>query len=644
MPVISARNLAKAYGADPLFEDVSLTVMRGEKIGLLGINGTGKSTLLRVLAGLEAPDSGIVERRRDATILYLAQEPALDPEKTPRAIVESGLVDWKAAVLRHEAVTRSLAERGAPPELLREQAELAEQIERLGGWERGHVIDDMLQRLGVREIERPAGTLSGGERRRVALAHILVASPTLAILDEPTNHLDAETIAWLEEYLAHEYSGAVLVVTHDRYVLDAVCGRTAELDRGMLFEYQGGYGDYLEAKADRLAHEQRVEQNRLNLLRREKAWLLRGAKARSTKQKARIQRAQALIEAEPTPAPAELDLDGLELTIPRTGKSVVDLLDVSLELGGNTLVRGLTLHVKSGERIGIVGANGIGKTTLLKAVTGELEPAAGEIVRGTQTRVAHFDQARAGLRDEWSILDNVAERQDAARLGAGVVALGERTLEMRSYLEYFLFDGSKQRQKVGSLSGGERARVALAKILKSGANLLLLDEPTNDLDVATLSSLEELLSDWPGSALIVSHDRYFLDRVATSILAFEGGGKVVRYPGNYETFRSLRAEAAGPSKSLKPAAQKRDTVKTEPAVKPLTYAERQELERIVDVIAALEARVTSLQSELARPELYATRAHEAKQLGHNLESAQSELSQRLSRWEELESRRGSGSG
>jgi ABC transport system ATP-binding/permease protein len=642
MPVISARNLGKAYGADPLFTDVSLTVTRGEKLGLLGINGTGKSTLLKLLAGLESPDTGLVERRRDTTILYLAQEPALDPDKTPRAIVEAGLVEWKAAIIRHEAVTRSIEARDAPPELLREQAELADHIERLGGWERGHVIDDMLERLGIREIDRPAGSLSGGERRRVALAHILVASPTLAILDEPTNHLDADTITWLEEYLAREYAGAVLVVTHDRYVLDAICDRIAEIDRGALYEYQGGYADYLEAKAERLAHEQRVEQNRLNLLRREKAWLLRGAKARTTKQKARIQRAQALIEAEPTAAPAELDLDALELAIPRTGKSVVDLLDVTLEVAKKPLVSGLTLHVKGGERIGIVGANGIGKTTLLKAVAGELEPARGTIARAAQTRIAHFDQARAGLRDDWSILDNVAEREDAARLGAGVVALGDRTLDMRTYLEYFLFDGSKQRQKVGSLSGGERARVALAKILRSGANLLLLDEPTNDLDVATLSSLEELLTAWPGSALIVSHDRYFLDRVATSILAFEGDGKVVRYPGNYTTMKSLRAQAPDRTEAPRPAAK--PASKAAPAVKPLTYAERLELERIVDVIAELEQSVASLESELASPELYASRAHEAKQLGLSLESARGELEGRMARWEELESRRGSSSG
>jgi ABC transport system ATP-binding/permease protein len=614
--------------------------MRGEKVGLLGINGTGKSTLLKVLAGLEAPDTGVVERRRDATILYLAQEPALDPEKTPRAIVEAGLVDWRAAIVRHEAVTRSIEASGAPPELLREQAELAEQIERLGGWERGHVIDDMLERLGVREIDRPAGTLSGGERRRVALAHILVATPALAILDEPTNHLDVETISWLEDYLAREYPGAVLVVTHDRYVLDAICDRIAEIDRGSLFEYQGGYADYLEAKAERLAHEQRVEQNRLNLLRREKAWLMRGAKARTTKQKARIQRAHALIDAEKAAPPPELDLEALELSIPRTGKSVVDLLEVTLEVANKPLVEGLTLHLKSGERIGVVGANGIGKTTLLKAIAGELEPVRGTIARAPQTRIAHFDQARAQLRDDWSILDNVAEREDAARLGAGVVALGERTLDLRTYLEYFLFDGSKQRQKVGALSGGERARVALAKILKSGANVLLLDEPTNDLDVATLSSLEELLSTWPGSALIVSHDRYFLDRVTTSILAFEGSGRVVRYPGNYSTMMSLRAEAPRSASEVKPASRQPEPAKTAPAVKPLTYAERLELERIVDVIAKLEQRVTAIETELASPELYASRAHEAKKLGLDLETARAELSERMARWEELESRKG----
>ncbi|HMJ14990.1 MAG TPA: ATP-binding cassette domain-containing protein, partial [Polyangiaceae bacterium] len=260
MPVISARNLSKAYGAQPLFENVSLTVMRGDRVGLLGINGTGKSTLLRVLAGLEAPDAGVLERRRDATILYLAQEPELDPNLTPREIVEAGLGEWKTATARHAAVTRSIEQAGAPAELLQEQAELGERIERLGGWERGHLVDSMLERLGVGGIERPVGTLSGGERRRVALAHILVANPTLAILDEPTNHLDAETIGWLEEYLATQHTGALLVVTHDRYALDAVCSRIAELDRGTLAEYQGGYGDYLDAKAERLAHEQRVEQ------------------------------------------------------------------------------------------------------------------------------------------------------------------------------------------------------------------------------------------------------------------------------------------------------------------------------------------------------------------------------------------------
>ena len=644
MPVLSARNLSKSFGAQTLFSEVSLTVTRGERVGLLGVNGTGKSTLLRVLADIEPCDSGVIERRRDASILYLPQEPVLDPDKTPRQIVESGLVLWHEATARYADVTRRMESEGASDALLAEQAELADRIERLGGWERGHVVEDVLGKLGVLELDRAVGSMSGGERRRVALAHLLVAKPTLAILDEPTNHLDADTIAWLEEHLANEYPGAVLVVTHDRYVLDAIADRILELDRGKLYEYQGGFGDYLDQKAERLAHDERTEQNRLNLLRREKAWLMRGAQARSTKQKARIQRAEALIAAEPSRGPGRVELDALEISAPRTGKTVLDLLDIDVVVAGRKLVSGLTLHLLSGERIGILGPNGIGKTSLLRIVTGELEPARGEVVRGTQTRIALFDQARAALRDDWSILDNVAGRQDAARLGAGVVKIGDRTFEMRSYLEHFLFDGHKQRQSVGSLSGGERARVALAKVLRDGANLLLLDEPTNDLDVDTLAAVEELLETWPGSVLLVSHDRWFLDRVATSILVFEANGRVVRYPGNYSTYRSLKAQAerSEGEKKLEPRADRepeRVVRATTPAKKSLTYAERIEVDGIMEVIARAEERVTLLEAELSDPALWATRAAEAGRLRADLELARGEVARLIARWEALEARR-----
>ncbi len=642
-PVLGARHLAKAYGTQTLLRDVSLSVAAGERVGLLGINGTGKSTLLRVLAGIEVADTGTVDRRRDASILYLAQEPTLTAEATAREVVEEGLAAWKDASTRHAEVTRRIEREGATDALVLEQSHLAERVEHLGGWSRGHLASEMLDKLGVRDADRAVGTMSGGERRRVALARILVARPDLAILDEPTNHLDADTIAWLEEYLASDFGGAVLVVTHDRYVMDALCNRILELDRGALTEYAGGYADYLEQKAERLAHEERVGQNRLNLLRRETAWLRRGAKARSTKQKARIQRAEALAAAEPTKAPQALDLTGLESSAPRLGKTVLDLEHVDVAIAGRVLVKDVTLHLQTGERVGIVGPNGAGKTSLLRVVTGELEPAAGKVVRGGRTRIAHFDQARANLEDGWSVLDNVAGREGAERQGAGVVTIGERTVEMRAYLEQFLFDGAKQRQKVGSLSGGERARVALAKVLRAGDNLLLLDEPTNDLDVTTLATLEELLESWPGAALVVSHDRAFLDRVATHILAMEPDGHAVLYAGNYATYRSQRPDAPGKRAAPEAApAAPRARRQAAPGPKPLTYAERIELDGILDVVAEAEAEVARLEARLADPALYAETPAEVGPVRAALEAAQAEVTKRTARWEELEARRPSG--
>ncbi|HTJ80618.1 MAG TPA: ABC-F family ATP-binding cassette domain-containing protein, partial [Polyangiaceae bacterium] len=542
MPVLSAKNLSKAFGPRQLFDDVTLTIVRGEKVGLLGLNGSGKSTLLKLLAGLEPPDKGTIERRRDSTILYLSQEPELDPEKTPLDLVLAGLGEWRAATERHAELSKRIERDGADDALVAEQAALGERIEQLGGWERGHVAEDMLGRLGVRELHQPVGTMSGGERRRVALAAILVARPTLAILDEPTNHLDADTIEWLEGHLADEYPGAVFLVTHDRYVLDAICDRTIELDRGRVFAYEGGYAEYLEAKAERIAREERAEETRLNLMRRETAWLRRGAKARSTKQKARIQRAMALAKDKPPPPAAELELGAFAKAAPKLGGTILDLESVDLEIADRSLASGLTLRLVHGDRIGVVGPNGAGKTTLLRAITGDLVPSRGTVTRGTKTRLSHFDQARAALKDDWSIVENVAEREGADKNGAGVVVIGSETIEMRTYLEQFLFEKDKQRQKVGSLSGGERARVALAKVLAGGANLLLLDEPTNDLDTATLAALEELLTSWPGVLVVVSHDRWFLDRVATSILAFEGQ-HVVQYQGGYSDWAAKREDA-----------------------------------------------------------------------------------------------------
>ena len=645
--IVSARNLSKSYGSQTLLADVSLTIEDGERVGLLGVNGAGKSTLLRVLAGLEPPDGGVLERARSARILYLPQEPKLDADATPRALVQEGLVEWHQATRRHAEISRALEATGGSEHesLVAEQATLAEAIEHLGGWARDHAAVEMLGHLGVRELDRAVGTMSGGERRRVALARLLVSEPSLAILDEPTNHLDTETIEWLEEYLAETFRGAVLMVTHDRYALDRVADRVFELEEGRLLEFSGGFAGYLEQKAELMAHRERVEQNRLNLLRREQAWLLRGAKARSTKQKARKDRAEALVAERAPRERGEVSLAGLDAGAPRMGKRILDISDVGLCVGNLRLIDSLSLHLVSGERVGIIGPNGAGKTSLLRLVAGELSPTTGEVVRGANTSVVYFDQNRSGLVDEWSVFDNVAGREGADRGAADVVRIGDTVLEMRSYLERFLFERIAQRQKVSSLSGGERARVALAKALRGGANLLLLDEPTNDLDVYTLGALEDLLTDWPGCALVVSHDRYFLDRVATSILAFEGGGKVVRYPGGYETYRSLKAEAE--------AAKQIENARDEPApprrpdpappsgdaLRPLTFAERKELDQIMDEITELERAVEALEARLASPDLYANGPNDAREAQADYARAKDTLAARTARWEHLESRR-----
>jgi ATP-binding cassette subfamily F protein uup len=548
MPVLTARDVTKAYGLKPLFDKATFTIRRGEKVALLGPNGTGKSTLLRVLAGLEPHDSGTIDRRRDASILYLPQEPELDPTLSPREIAREGLTAWHAAKTRYDEVSRRIGEGESNDALLVEQASLADDVDRLGGWSRDYEVDEILAHLGVSDVDRPVGTMSGGEKRRVALARILVAKPDLAIFDEPTNHLDADTIVWLEEYLVREFPGAVLLVTHDRYVLDAVATRVLDLEGGRVAEYTkrndgvGAFGDYLEQKAERYAQAERVESNRQNFLRKEVEWLRRGPKARATKQKARIQRAEAVVSAEGLRERPQVDLDGLEAGASRLGGTIVELRNVSLDLGGRRLVNDLTLYLVKGDRVGIIGRNGAGKTTLLRLVTGELQATSGVVARGAQTKIAYFDQARSSLKDDWTVFDNVAEREGADRTGAGPVTIGERVMELRAYLELFLFDGAALRRKVSALSGGERARVALALALKSGANVLLLDEPTNDLDIATLGALEELLEGWPGCVLVVSHDRFFLDRVATSILAFEGDGKVRLYGGNWESYLERKRE------------------------------------------------------------------------------------------------------
>jgi ATP-binding cassette subfamily F protein uup len=642
MPALSAQHLRKAFGPQVVLEDATFTLARGEKVGLIGANGAGKSTLAKILAGAEVADGGTVSVRRGLTIRYLAQEPALDPARSAREAVEDALTTWREATAKHADVTARLSKAtGAEHEaLVHEQAELGEAVVRLGGWERGHEALGFLEQLGVREVDRPCGERSGGERRRIALAQLLVSSPDVAILDEPTNHLDADTAAWLEDVLANEFPGAIVLVTHDRYFLDAVATRIVELERGRLASFPGGYGAYLEKKAERLAHEDRVEQNRQNILRREREWLSRGPKARSTKQKARIQRATELEAHGPANAgrPGEVSL--LATGAAREGKTILELrkVQVSPSPGAPALNAPLDLILSSGDRIGIVGPNGVGKTTLLRAILGEPRVVSGEIVTGKNTRIAYLDQARARLDDDKSVFDDVRGE------GGSVVHLGVRgheTMELRAYLELLLFDGAKQRQRVGSLSGGERARVALAKVLREGANLLVFDEPTNDLDLPTLAALEELLVDFEGSVLVVTHDRAFLDRVATAILAFEPGAdglaKVTRYAGGFQDYLAQRALA--PASALAPAPVPAPAPAKPKSKGGLTYAERLELEGIIAKIDRAEAAVAEVEALLADPTLYAQRGAEVAALRSRLVEAKTAAAALVTRWEELEAKK-----
>jgi len=641
MPILDASQLRKFVSDRTLFDDVQLTIRRGEKIGLVGRNGSGKSTLGRVLAGLEEADGGRISRRRDSTVAYLPQEPRFEPGRTVREVVLESLTEWSATRRRFDALTEALSAATDPEVLARlaaEQAEVGETLERHGGWEREHEAEMTVGNLGISDAGRLVETLSGGEARRVALAQLLVGEPDLAILDEPTNHLDLATIEWLEEYLRDRFKGALLLISHDRAVLDAVTTRTLEIHDGRVDSYDGGYARYLLAKAEREALADRTWRNTQNFLRREVEWLRRAPKARGTKQKARISRAEAALDQRAPKAERQADL---RLQSARQGKTILDLKGLALERAGKQLVTDLDLALRPGDRIGIVGPNGSGKTSLLLAILGQLAPLRGEIVRGTNTRIGYLDQAR-------SELDPKASVREAAVGDASEIAIGEERLSVGSYLERFLFDRKQQRVRVGELSGGERARVCLARLLAQQSNLLILDEPTNDLDVATLAALEAMLLDFDGSILLVSHDRWLLDRVATGILAFEGDGRVEYHVGNYSDYRerreralaasssqstkSARAASAQAGRALASASAKKD------APQKLSQKERRELAGLFESIETAEQVVADLQARLADPETYQRPREEVATIQRDLEAAESEAARLTERWEELEAR------
>jgi ATP-binding cassette subfamily F protein uup len=619
---------------------VDLTINDGERVGLVGANGSGKSTFARILAGGDVPDTGDIATRRNARVLYLAQEPQLDPEATALEIVLSGLEAWASAKRRYdEATTQLESGKNVDAAMLAQGTAMAE-LEQLGGFDITHKAEAILNNLAVRDHNARAGTMSGGEKRRVALARVLVAEPDLAILDEPTNHLDIDTIEWLELYLAETFKGALLLITHDRYFLDAIVDRTLEIERGKSYAYVGGFGDYLAGKSARIELAERTEQNRQNFLRRELDWLSRSPPARTTKQNARIERAQAALGNKPAPKAQKLELD---LSVTRSGKSILDLERICIstpsETGeGRVLIRDLTFHLTEGERVGILGPNGCGKSTLLKTILGEHPLQAGRATLGKNARVAYLSQHRTGLDEDKSVLENVAD-------GAAYVRIGDRDVHALSYLEMFLFRGQEVKKPVRALSGGERTRVALAKLLRQQTSLLLLDEPTNDLDLDTLAALEGLLLENNITTIVVTHDRWFLDRIATSILAFEGDAKVTRFAGNFSTVRDYREQQRSEQRA-QTVAQNRaaNTASTAPAAaspkkKGLSYKEQKELEGIEGEISKADERVQELDALLADGNIYQTRAAEVPRLVADRDAARAKSEQLMARWAELEEKK-----
>jgi ABC transport system ATP-binding/permease protein len=638
MTVLAALDVTKAYGERQLLAGVSLTLEDGERVGVVGRNGAGKSTLAKILAGAETPDTGTVATRRGARVAYLAQEPVLDGARTVRASVEEGLEAWVAARNRHESITERIGkEAHASDALLAEQLEASAEVERLGGWERSHEVDRVLAHLGIMDVvDRTTGTLSGGQRRRVALARVLISAPDVMLLDEPTNHLDADTIDWLERYLVESFRGTVLLVTHDRWLLDRVADRTLEVETGNVHSYDGGYADFLAAKAERMALQERTERNRKNFLRTELEWLRRQPKARSTKQKSRIGRAEAARDIERPPEELHVELSA---QVTDAGRAVLDLKNAGLKVpnGDRWLLRNFDLAMTTGDRLGILGPNGAGKTTLLRAILGETTLAEGEMVLGRRVRLGYLDQQRAALELDATVFDTVAQ---------AVPSVDKERIDPRSYLERFAFDGNMQKKKVAALSGGERARLALARLLASAANLLLLDEPSNDLDTDTLSALEDFLSTYEGSLLVVTHDRYLLDRVCTGILCFEGDGHVTRYAGAYQAYASAREREADKRRDVaraaaaaRPEADKsRSTGKTKAA---LSKNEQKELDGIMDKIDEAERMATAVEAELADPSLYAGGQESAKvpEIRSRLEAAKTLAAKLTTRWEDLEAKK-----
>jgi len=661
MNILSLENVSKNYGFRPLFEDVTLGLEDRDKIGIIGANGSGKTTLLKIIADAEQPDTGRVTRAKGKSLAYLSQNPPYDENLTVLETIFASSSGVMQTIRDYEDVCHEVAAGAHDDATLHKMSDLQHELEMNGGWEIETNARAVLTKLDITDTSAKMGTLSGGQRKRVALAHELIFKPDILILDEPTNHLDADTIEWLEDYL-RRYTGVLLLVTHDRYFLDRVTDRIFEIDRGAVQNFSGNYAYYLEKKAEQETLREVEGHKREQLIKKELAWLRRGAKARTRKSKHRIEAAHALMATPKEAAKAEVDI---AIGSKRLGSKVIEINGVSKSYGDNKLIDDFTYLLKRNDRIGVIGANGSGKTTLLDMITSRVAPDKGEIEIGQTVHIGYYDQESRALNDEQRVIDYIRDIAEYVTTNEGIQITAGKMLER------FLFTPAQQYAVIGNLSGGERRRLYLLRILMGSPNVLLLDEPTNDLDIPTLIALEEYLDDFAGALIVVSHDRYFLDRTIENVFRFEPGGNVREYAGDYSAYleahereEAQRQQAGdretgvrtgsgsdrGLGSSSPPseggvAAASADGVVISPAIqnpkskiqngKKLSFKETRELQSLELRIAQTESRLPEIEKELTASATDAGRVHE---LFLEQQSLTTQLEIDLTRWTELAER------
>lgn len=619
MNLLSAEGITKSYSEKKLFNNISLGINDGDKIGVIGINGTGKSTLLKVIAGVEELDDGRIIRSNGLQIEYLSQNPAFEEDSTVIQQVFKGNSPVMKLLREYE---EALNNNSSPERIMK----LTQQIDLLNGWTLESEAKSILSKLGILDFTAKVGTLSGGQRKRIALAAALIQPSNLLILDEPTNHLDNDTIDWLEQYL-NKRKGALLMVTHDRYFLDRVVNVIIELDRGNLYSYKGNYTEFLEKKSERMERQEASEAKRQNLLRKELAWIRRGAKARTTKQKARIDRFEKLSSQE-----VDIVEDKIDISVgsSRLGKKVIEINNISKAYGNRTLIKNFDYTVLRDDRIGIVGPNGMGKSTLINIIAGKLEGDGGYVDLGETVKIGLYSQETNFLKEDMRVIEYIRETAEYL-----TTAEGEK-ITASQMLERFLFPPESQWTPIEKLSGGEKRRLYLLKVLMEAPNVLLLDEPTNDLDIETLTILEDYIDNFQGAVIAVSHDRYFLDRIAEKIFAFKEGGEIVQYSGNYSDYRLKSQEEKviqldGEKSKATVDKNKAAVDKIEEKKKPLrfSYMEQREYEQIDGIIGELEEKLNEIEEKINSTTADYTLLQD---LLEEKEEVENKLEEKMERW------------